>query len=252
MPAARSLAALTCATLTVLLLAVTLASGPRPAAAVVVSPTPISFKMSVGGSKVTFSRKKMTKNAVEFLEMKLQTVVVTSQSSGGAKAGRAKFDVFVATKGIDTATAALLYSVGSVGLGHAAALTALQALGDDPGIASENSTDCLSVLPAQTCSDLATQLAESLDAALALGDGAERGVFLSGLQALGFTTCQNATSTTTTTTTSTTTSTTVCSAGLTNCSGTCVNLMTDNNNCGSCGNVCTTLPVCIGGVCTIP
>jgi len=43
----------------------------------------------------------------------------------------------------------------------------------------------------------AGSLAENIDAALALGDGAERGAFLSGLQALGFGAYPGATSTTT-------------------------------------------------------
>ena len=43
----------------------------------------------------------------------------------------------------------------------------------------------------------AGSLAENIDAALALGDGAERGAFLSGLQALGFGACPGATPTTT-------------------------------------------------------
>jgi Flp pilus assembly pilin Flp len=59
--------------------------------------------------------------------------------------------------------------------------------------------------------------------------------------------------TTTTTPTSSTTSTTLCAAGATDCAGTCVDLTSDANNCGSCGTVCPpATPVCIGSVCTIP
>ena len=43
----------------------------------------------------------------------------------------------------------------------------------------------------------AGRLSENIDAALALGNGVERGAFLSGLQALGFGACPGATSTTT-------------------------------------------------------
>jgi Flp pilus assembly pilin Flp len=65
--------------------------------------------------------------------------------------------------------------------------------------------------------------------------------------------CQCEEVVTTTTTTSSTTSTTLCSAGETDCSGTCVDLTSDPNNCGSCGTVCPpATPVCIGSVCTIP
>jgi hypothetical protein len=41
-----------------------------------------------------------------------------------------------------------------------------------------------------------------------------------------------------------------CSSGLTNCSTSCVDLQTDANNCGTCGNVCpTATPTCSGGAC---
>ncbi len=46
---------------------------------------------------------------------------------------------------------------------------------------------------------------------------------------------------------------TTCSTGQTDCSGTCVDLTADDNNCGSCGNVCPSInPACIDGVCTTP
>src|SRR3989344_8040193 len=41
----------------------------------------------------------------------------------------------------------------------------------------------------------------------------------------------------------------VCGAGYTYCSGNCVNLQTDLNNCGTCGNVCTS-GSCVSGSCT--
>jgi Stigma-specific protein, Stig1 len=41
-----------------------------------------------------------------------------------------------------------------------------------------------------------------------------------------------------------------CPAADTNCSGTCVNPLTNANNCGGCGNVCPdTAPLCKGGAC---
>ncbi|MDH3595176.1 MAG: MopE-related protein, partial [Rhodospirillales bacterium] len=40
-----------------------------------------------------------------------------------------------------------------------------------------------------------------------------------------------------------------CAPGETNCAGTCVDLQTDESNCGTCGNVCVGGEICVGGVC---
>ncbi|MCL4390190.1 MAG: hypothetical protein M1484_02070 [Patescibacteria group bacterium] len=42
-----------------------------------------------------------------------------------------------------------------------------------------------------------------------------------------------------------------CSTGQTLCGSTCMNLQTDNNNCGSCGNACTSNQTCTNGSCQI-
>jgi collagen type VII alpha len=42
----------------------------------------------------------------------------------------------------------------------------------------------------------------------------------------------------------------VCGAGLTNCSGACVNVATNPNDCGACGVVCTSGQACSNGSCT--
>jgi len=44
-------------------------------------------------------------------------------------------------------------------------------------------------------------------------------------------------------------SSTCCASGLTACSGTCMNLSSNNSNCGSCGNSCTAGSSCSGGSC---
>ena len=42
-----------------------------------------------------------------------------------------------------------------------------------------------------------------------------------------------------------------CQTGLTNCSGTCVNLQTDNYNCGTCATTCPSGQVCTKGSCAV-
>jgi hypothetical protein len=41
-----------------------------------------------------------------------------------------------------------------------------------------------------------------------------------------------------------------CPAGLVVCNAACVNLQTDQTNCGGCGIACTTSQVCLAGMCT--
>ncbi|CAM2802991.1 Stigma-specific protein, Stig1 [Legionella steigerwaltii] len=40
-----------------------------------------------------------------------------------------------------------------------------------------------------------------------------------------------------------------CQTGTIACNGSCVNTQTDNNNCGACGNVCSTGSTCSSGQC---
>jgi len=41
-----------------------------------------------------------------------------------------------------------------------------------------------------------------------------------------------------------------CGTGLSNCAGTCRDLATDNNNCGTCGRACPSGQICSGGGCS--
>ena len=40
-----------------------------------------------------------------------------------------------------------------------------------------------------------------------------------------------------------------CNSGLFDCFGTCVDRLTDENNCGTCGHVCPGNKQCVGGSC---
>jgi hypothetical protein len=40
-----------------------------------------------------------------------------------------------------------------------------------------------------------------------------------------------------------------CPSGQTSCSGSCINTLSDKNNCGSCGHACAAASYCSGGKC---
>jgi hypothetical protein len=203
-------------------------------------------------AKLEVQRNVGTKNNVEVITVGVTEVVVARDPSTGMATGKRQWKpVVIKMTGPDGPVCSLVYPVVALARGGAAALAALQSQGYNCSVMDAGSQDCQGVVSTQMCTDLANQLAENIDAALALDDETERGAFQAGLHALGFTTCQTAT--TTTTTTSSTTSTTGCAAGQTNCGGTCVNTSTDVSNCGTCGNVCQSPNTsCISGVCTIP
>jgi hypothetical protein len=223
----------------------------EPLAAAKPSISDIKVTSQTDKASVKLSRKAGG-NPQEFIKVDLKEVIVTRDPSTGLPTGQRLHKPYVVTMTKDASVCSLLYAVAALAEGGPAARSALQGQGYDCSIMDGGTVECQSLASAQQCTDLANQLAENIDAALALGDQTERGAFQAGVHALGFTTCQTVT-TATTTTTSSTTSTTSCPSGQTNCSGTCVNLTNDNNNCGSCGNVCPpATPVCISSVCTIP
>ena len=230
----------------------TLARGLFGAPLAAASPTVSDIKItsSVDKASATLSRKAGG-GQQEYLKIELKEVIVTRDASTGMATGKRQWKpVAITMTGPDAPICSLLYPVVALARGGAGAIAALQTRGYNCTVRDAGSQDCQTVTSAQMCTDLANQLSENIDAALALGDAAERAGFLSGIQALGFAPCQTIT---TTTTTLSTTSTTICPTGRTNCSGTCVDLTSDPNNCGSCGTVCPpATPACIGSICTIP
>jgi hypothetical protein len=229
----------------------TLARGLFGAPLAAASPTVSDIKItsSVDKASATLSRKAGGSQQ-EFLIIVLKEAFVSRDASTGMATGKRQHKpvVFITMTGPDAPVCSLLYPVVALARGGAGAIAALQTRGYNCTVTDAGSQDCQTVTSAQMCTDLANQLAENIDAALALGDAAERSAFLAGVQALGYAPWEN----TTTPTTSSTTSTTPCPTGQTDCRGTCVDLMTDSNNCGGCGNICpSTTPSCVGGVCTI-
>jgi hypothetical protein len=207
----------------------------------------IRFKVPVVSSHLNaqeaFERKAATSGGKPVVQVTLKESVVATG------AARRKLSVKVQLTGADAGVGGLLYAVAFLGDGGGA-LDAVRALGLDVSLLGPApSQACDSVMPGVNfCPLLAKQLSDSITASLLVGDRAEHDPFVAGVQALGFAPCE-----TVTTTTSSTTSTTLCSGGLTDCSGTCVNLTNDINNCGACGNVCQPPNTsCIGSTCTIP
>jgi hypothetical protein len=201
----------------------------------------IRFKVPVVSSHLNaqeaFERKAATIGGQPVVRVSLKESVV---ATGAAKR---KLSMKVQLTGADAGVGSLLYAVAFLGDGGGA-LDAVRALGLDVSLVGPApSQTCNSVMPGvDFCPVLAKQLSERITASLVVGDRAEHDPFVAGVQTLGFAPCETVTTTTIT-----------CPAGETDCSGTCVDLTGDNNNCGSCGNVCPfNNPVCIGGTCTTP
>jgi len=165
----------------------------------------VSFKSSSGGGQVTFVRKGATKDGAQIVKVTLAEAVTPRDPSTGMATGKRQWRaVRIVMSGADAPACSLLYPVLALGRGGAAALSALQGQGLDCSVADAGSVDCQTQVSADTCTGLASQLAENIDAVLAVDDAPERGAFQSGSAALGIAVCATTTTTTTTATTTTT------------------------------------------------
>jgi hypothetical protein len=202
---------------------------------------PLALKAGVGNVTLVFQRKGVTKNGQTVVAIKFQVIVALP-------IGRRSLMVKTTLTGRDVLVGSLLYPVVFLGNGQNAP-TVLQSLGYAVSLAGTPPTQtCEEFAARPECVLHAARLERLLDATLVASGDPESALFETGIQALGVA----AFGVTTTTTTPSTTSTTLCPTGQTDCAGTCVGLMTDSNNCGSCGNICpSTTPSCVGGVCTI-
>ena len=203
---------------------------------------PLNLKAAVGPATLGFQRKGVTKNDQTFVGLKLQETV---RFSGGKKSLAMK----TVLTGTDALVGSLLYPVVFLGNGQNA-LSVLQSHGFNVSLAGTPPTQtCQAIASQSECFLHALRLARQLDVMLGDAGDPETPLFEAGLQTLGVDAFGG---TTTTTTASSTTTTTMCPGAQTNCSGTCVDLTNNNENCGHCGNVCPNGTLCSGGNCLIP
>jgi hypothetical protein len=145
--------------------------------------THIKVNAIVGNVKLQFERKGGTKGGLPSITVKLKQIFDT---------GDGKRIVTMKTRltGADASLGGLLFPIAFLGLGTNA-LDAVRAQGLDVSfVDSPPGRTCQDVLPAQTCTTLASRLSASIDSALAAGDGVERTAFLTKAAAIGFPPCQ--------------------------------------------------------------
>ncbi len=165
--------------------------GRGPAHAAASSATPVSVNLTAGGTKLACKRKGGSSKGQVFFKVTFKIVFVSSVSApvrNGSTPAHQKVDLKVKLTGNDAAIASLLYPVVFLGDGNGA-LDALHGQGYDVEAVDLGSTLCQDVLPAQTCTDLATQVAKTIGATLDVGDASELNPFLDGVSNLGFPTC---------------------------------------------------------------
>jgi hypothetical protein len=138
------------------------------------------FSLSDGLSRLAFKRQEGTGDAGNFMKVALQESILGSENG---KTVKHKVKVSAELTGPDAAQGSLRYPVLALGAGNGA-LAALQTKGYDVFVTGALAP-CTDTLPPDTCTALAKQLAQAIEAQLALGDLAERDAFRQG-QALGY------------------------------------------------------------------
>ena len=146
--------------------------------------TPLSISLTADGVKIACKRKGGGTKTKPFLRFTFTTVFTTKAESTPPQ----RVTINVKLTGADAEIGSLLYPVVFLGNG-AGAIDALHGQGYDVAVEDLGSTVCQDVLPAPTCSSLATQLAKAIGAVLAIGDTAELTPFLDGVSNLGYPTC---------------------------------------------------------------
>jgi hypothetical protein len=155
----------------------------RPSKRCVLGP-PFKFSVLNERGALTFRRQGGSGDAGDFLKVTLQEAVLVSEND---EVEKRKLKVNAILSGPDAALVSLLYPLAT--LGGVDALAALGARGYDFTIIGAYQP-CSDKLPADTCTALAAQFAQAMDAQLSLGDDLERDAFRTGARALGYLTDQ--------------------------------------------------------------
>jgi hypothetical protein len=145
--------------------------------------THIKLNVIAGNVKLVFERKGSTKGGLPSISVKLKEIFDTGD-------GKRVVAMKTQLSGADAPLGALLFPIAFLGFGTNA-LDTVRAQGLDVSfVDGPPGRTCQDLLPAQTCTTLASHLSAAIDSALGHGDGVERTAFLTKAAAIGFPPCQ--------------------------------------------------------------
>ena len=145
------------------------------------SPADLLIDASIGARQIVLARKA-GRPRVEYMEIKLQDVIVTSVQPPPGDSGNV--DLNVRVTGGDMIPGSLLYALAWLG-GQPDPLGSVRALGYDIAVSNQRGHSCPNQRAANTCDNAAHQLATLLDATLAVGSPEERAQFRRDAFAIG-------------------------------------------------------------------
>jgi hypothetical protein len=138
----------------------------------------LSIDASLGDQQIALE-KAGRGDGDKYITIKLKDIIVTRQS-----AHPETIDLNVTITGEDRGPGSLLYALAWLG-GATDPLGAVRALGYDVAVANPHVHSCPNRLQSHTCEDAARNLATLMDAALGLGDPAQRAQFRRDASAIG-------------------------------------------------------------------
>jgi hypothetical protein len=146
-------------------------------------PADLSIGVSIGDREIALTRKT-GRPQLEFMEIKLSEVIVTSGPQGTPGGHGASIDLEARITGENIIPGSLLYAVAWLA-GEPDPLESVRMLGYDIDVSIRHAHGCRSQSQAFTCENEAHGLATLLDATLALGDADERVQFRRDATAIG-------------------------------------------------------------------